>query len=472
MKLRRNIFLIVLLTAVALIIDAPKNYPINFNLFGREIAFTISSPIISFGNFKRELIIKQGLDLQGGTEVTLVADMKDIATADRQDALDSAKEIIARRVDLYGVAEPTIKTVVSQDTYRILVALPGVTNPDEALNLIGQTASLDFYEMPIATDSPTYNDLKATGLTGKDLQKSSVSFNSQDGKPEIILQFTEEGGKKFGEITSRNIGKKVWILLDGQILTDPVVQVAILDGRAVINGQYTIEQAKNMVITLNAGALPVPIQIIQQQNIAPTLGAASIASSIKAGAVGLGLVALFMILNYGWLGMIAVLGLIVYGLLTLAVYKFVPITITLPGLAGFILSIGMAVDSNILVFERMKEESRKGNDWLGSMELGFGKAWDAIKDANVATLITTFVLFNPFDWPFLNSSGMVRGFALTLFLGIAISLFTGIFVTRNLLRALTTPKGSDLKGRANPADSKAGRSDPKGIINERTVLHG
>lgn len=466
MKLRRNIFLIVTLIAVALIIDAPKNYPINFSLFGKKISFTISSPTIKLGKFERSIEIKQGLDLQGGTEVTLEADMKDVAAIDRTDALDSAKEVISRRVDLYGVAEPTIKTVISQDTYRILVALPGVSNPDEALSLIGQTASLDFYEMPIATDSPTFNDLKPTGLTGKDLQKSAVSFNSQDGKPEISLKFTSEGGKKFGEITTRNIGKPVWILLDGQVLTYPTVQSAIMDGNAVINGQFTLEEAKNMVITLNAGALPVPITIIKQQNIAPTLGAESIASSIRAGAVGLGLVALFMILNYGWLGFLADLGLIVYGLLTLAVYKLVPITITLPGLAGFILSIGMAVDSNILVFERMKEERRKGNDFLGSMELGFGKAWDSIKDANVATLITTFVLFNPFDWNFLNSSGMVRGFALTLFLGIVISLFTGIFVTRNLLRALTAPAKRSLlnrrPGRMPSLDTKGGRRDLNG----------
>lgn len=444
MKLRRNIFLIILLTAVALIIDAPKSYPVSFNLFGKDISFAISSPSIHWTKpfaFDRELVIKQGLDLQGGTEVTLKADMSQVNAGDRQDALDSAKEIIARRVDLYGVAEPSIKTIVSQDDYRIAVALPGVNNPDEALQLIGQTASLDFYDMPVATDSPTYNDLKPTGLTGKDLKKTSVGFDSKDGKPQINLQFTEEGGKKFGEITSRNIGKPVWILLDGQVLTYPTVQQAILDGNAVINGQYTIEEAKNMVITLNAGALPVPIEIIQQQNIAPTLGAESISKSIQAGLVGLGLVALFMIMNYGWLGFIADIGLVIYGLLTLAIYKLVPITVTLPGLAGFILSIGMAVDSNILIFERMKEEMRKGNDWSRSMELGFGKAWDAIKDANIATLITTFVLFNPFDWTFLNSSGMVRGFALTLFLGIAISLFTGIFVTRNLLRALTTPKG-------------------------------
>ena len=458
MKLRRNIFLIILLTAVAIIIDAPKNYKIG--------KYTISSPSINIGSFKRELVIKQGLDLQGGTEVTLEADMKDVAVVDRQDALDSAKEVIARRVDLYGVAEPSIKTVVSQDKYRIAVALPGVTNPDEALSLIGQTASLDFRELPVATDAATYEDFKLTGLTGKDLQKSSVGFSSETGKPEINLQFTSEGGKKFAEITGRNVGKPLAIFLDGIPLTTPTVQQAISDGRAVINGEYSVDEAKNMVITLNAGALPVPIEIIKQQNIAPTLGAASIDSSIKAGSVGLALVALFMILNYGWLGFLADLGLIIYGLLTLAVYKIVPITVTLPGLAGFILSIGMAVDSNILVFERMKEERRKGNDFLGSMELGFGKAWDAIKDANIATLITTFVLFNPFDWTFLNSSGMVRGFALTLFLGIAISLFTGIFVTRNLLRALTSPQRSVLK-RKTWLQAKLGSS-----ADERTDLHG
>ena len=432
MKLRRNIFFIILLSAMALIIDAPKNYTLKLG----ERSFVLSSPTIKIGNFVRSLDIKQGLDLQGETEVTLAADMSGVDQLDRQDALDSAKEVIARRVDLYGVAEPSIKTLVTNDTYRILVALPGISNPDEALDLIGQTASLDFYDLPVATDSPTYADLKPTGLTGKDLKKSAVTFNPENGKPEISLQFTPEGGKKFGEITSRNIGKPVWILLDGQELTAPIVQQAILDGNAVINGEFTVEDAKNKVIALNAGALPVPIEIIKQQNIAPTLGAESVSKSISAGLVGLGLVALFMILNYGWLGLVADIGLVIYALLTLAVYKLVPITVTLPGLAGFILSIGMAVDSNILIFERMKEELRKGNEWGRSMELGFGKAWDAIKDANIATLITTFILFNPLDWTFLNSSGMVRGFALTLFLGICISLFTGIFVTRNLLRAL------------------------------------
>lgn len=432
MHLRRNIFLIIILLVVSLVIDAPKNYHLG--------NFVISSPQINLTKpftFSRDLNIKQGLDLQGGTEVTLQADMGSIDPADRQDALDSTREVIARRVDLYGVSEPQIKTAIAGDNYRILVALPGVSNPDEALNLIGQTASLDFRELGEATSAATYADFKITELTGKDLLKSNVNFNTQTGKPEVGLKFTEAGAKKFSDVTGRNINKPLAIFLDETPLTTPVVQQQISDGNAVINGDFTLEQAKNMVITLNAGALPVPIKIIKQQNIAPTLGAASIESSIKAGAVGLGLVALFMILNYGWLGFIADIGLVIYGLLTLAVYKLVPITVTLPGLAGFILSIGMAVDSNILIFERMKEEGRKGNDWSHSMELGFGRAWDSIKDANIATLITTFILFNPFDWTFLNSSGMVRGFALTLFIGIVISLFTGIFVTRNLLRALT-----------------------------------
>ncbi|KKU46783.1 MAG: Preprotein translocase subunit SecD [Microgenomates group bacterium GW2011_GWA2_46_7] len=437
MRLKRNIFLIIILIAISLVIDAPKNYPINFSLFGKNISFVISSPTLKLGNFERNLVIKQGLDLQGGTEVTLEADMSALKSVDRQDALNSAREVISRRIDMYGVSEPTIKTVVSQDQYRILVALPGVSNPDEALSLIGQTAHLDFRELPIATDTATYADFIVTDLTGKDLQKATVTFNPQTGKPEIGLQFTKDGGDKFAVVTGRNIGKPVAIFLDEIPISVPTVQQKIEGGQAVINGEYTLDEAKNMVITLNAGALPVPIEIIKQQNIASTLGAKSVQSSLIAGGVGLLLVALFMILNYGWVGLIADLGLLIYGLFTLAVYKLIPITITLPGLAGFILSIGMAVDSNILVFERMKEEIRKGNDWNKSMELGFGKAWDSIKDANIATLITTFVLFNPFDWVFLNSSGMVRGFALTLFLGIAISLFTGIFITRNLLRALT-----------------------------------
>lgn len=438
-KFKQPLVFVAALTILAAVISAPKNYPVHFNLFGKDFNFTLSSPEIHLTRpfvFDRTLNIKQGLDLQGGVEVTLGADMSALAESDRKDALESAKNVIARRVDLYGIAEPVITTKIVGGDYRIAVALPGVEDPQAALDLIGQTAQLTFSELPVGTDSATYADLKATDLTGKDLEKASVQFNSQDGKPEVGLKFTKDGGDKFAAITERNVGKPLAIMLDGMPVSAPNVQQKIEGGQASINGNFTIDEAKKLVVTLNAGALPVPISILEQKNVAPTLGADSVNKSLRAGFVGLGIVALFMVLMYGWLGLIADLGLIVYGLLTLAIYKLVPITITLPGLAGFILSIGMAVDSNILVFERMKEELRKGNDWQSSMESAFGKAWDSIKDANAATLITTFILFNPLDWSFLNSSGMVRGFALTLFMGIAISLFTGIVVTRTLLRTL------------------------------------
>jgi len=249
------------------------------------------------------------------------------------------------------------------------------------------------------------------------------------------------GGDKFSEITARNIDKPLAIFLDGIPISTPIVQQQIDGGSAIINGEFTLDEAKNIAITLNAGALPVPITIIKQQNVAPSLGSESVTRSVQAGVIGLSAVMLFMILLYGWLGLVADLGLIIYGLLTLALYKLIPVTITLPGLAGFILSIGMAVDANILIFERTKEEIRKGHTKRDALELGFGRAWDSIKDANIATLITTFILFNPLDWTFLNTSGLIRGFALTLFLGVVISLFTGIFVTRNLLRAFTNKKG-------------------------------
>jgi preprotein translocase subunit SecD len=250
----------------------------------------------------------------------------------------------------------------------------------------------------------------------------------------VGLEFDEEGSKLFEEITGRNIGKPVAIFLDELPVTFPTVSDTISGGNGVISGQFTTQEAKNLSIQLNAGALPVPIKIIEQRNVGATLGQESIEKSIRAGLVGLSMVMIFMMLYYGKLGLLADIALIIYGLITLALYKLIPVTLSLPGLAGFILSVGMAVDSNILIFERMKEELRMGRKWHEAMELGFGRAWDSIKDANIATLITAFILFNPLNWDFLNRSGMVRGFALTLSLGILISLFTGVVITRNLMR--------------------------------------
>jgi preprotein translocase subunit SecD len=261
-----------------------------------------------------------------------------------------------------------------------------------------------------------------------------VGFDQQkSGKPVVQLQFTTDGATKFEKITGDNVGKPVAIILDNQIIEAPVVQEKISGGQAVISGNFTTDSAKQLAIELNAGALPVPVKLIEEQTVGATLGAESVTKSIQAGLVGLSMVLLFMILSYGWLGVVADVALIIFGIITLALYKLIPVTLTLPGIAGFLLSVGMAVDSNILIFERFKEEKLK-RPFADAMEMAFGRAWTSIRDANVATLVTAFVLANPFDWTFLQTSGPVRGFAITLALGIIISLFTGIVVSRNLLR--------------------------------------
>ena len=409
----RSLILISVLTIFAAAVSGagfflPKD--LSFQIFDRD--------------FSRDLSLRQGLDLQGGLQLVLETDMSEIPGSEREDALDSAQSVIERRVDFLGVTEPFIQTSRLGGSYRVLVDLPGITDPDEALKLVGQTAQLDFREGE--------NLDQRTGLTGKDLAKAAVEFD-QAGKPQIALTFTAEGGEKFAEITGRNVGKRLAIFLDDAILTAPVVKEQIT-GNAVITGDFTLEEAKRIVAQLNAGALPTPILVLERRQVGPTIGQEALAKSVAAGLVGLALVIFFMIGNYGRLGILAAAALVVYGILTLALYKLIPVTLTLSGVAGFILSVGMAVDANILIFERIKEERRWGKDLKVAMELGFGRAWDAIRDANVATLMTVFILFNPFNWPFLVTSGMVRGFALTLGLGVLLSLFTGIVVTRTLVR--------------------------------------
>jgi len=443
---KRLFTLIIIVTIVSLYIALPDKLPVNISRGPIQINRTIERPPIDFNLFgkhiHKDFKLSLGLDLQGGTHLVLKAVMDSIDPADRLDALESAREIISRRVDLFGVSEPVIQTSVNGDNYQLIVELPGINNVQTAVNLIGQTAQLSFRQQDeslIANPaSPSaeelYNSFVPTDLNGKDLKKAQVQFDNQTGKPVVGLQFTTDGGKKFAQITKDNVGKPVGIFLDEQPVTIPRVQEEITSGEAVITGEFTAEQAKNLAIQLNAGALPVPIEIQEQRNVGATLGQESVQRSLQAGFIGLSMVMLFMAAYYGFSGFLADIALIIYGIITLALYKLLSITLTLPGLAGFILSMGMAVDSNILIFERMKEELRSGKDWRIAMELGFGRAWDSIKDANIATLTISFILFNPLNWSFLNRSGMVRGFALTLALGIAISLFTGIIVTRTLMR--------------------------------------
>lgn len=423
------------------------NLPVKFSLFGRTFYRPDFSLSLGSSSLKPNLDLRYGLDLAGGASLTYEIDTSGVKSEDLSDALSSLKTNIERRVNLFGVSEATVQLKNQENSHRLVVELPGVTNIDEAINLIGKTAQLSFsgvVDETLFTEATTSADfaksMRDTGLKGSHLVKAAPTTNPNTGEVEVSLEFSNEGTKLFEKATTEFLNKRLAILLDDVVITAPNVSVIIPDGKAVIQGSYDIKSAKALSAQLNAGALPLPIKLIQQSQVGATLGQDSINKGIRAGLIGLALVSIFMIGNYGFLGLVADMSLIIYALLTLTLYRLFQITLTFPGIVGFILSVGMAVDSNILIFERMKEELRAGKSWNNAMELGFGRAWNSIKDANTCTIITGLILFNPFNWNFLNSSGMVRGFAVTLLLGITLGIFTGVFVTRNLLRVLAKKK--------------------------------
>lgn len=435
---RLLIFIIIILTAVGVYIDLPSKLPpINLNLGNIKVSHQLQRPPINLGNvFVRDLEIKKGLDLAGGTSLTLQADMSHVPASDRNQALESLQGIIERRVNLYGVSEPVVQTAKVGSDYRVIVELAGVTDLNQAVALVGKTADLTFREEVDASQAANISTASAalygpfqklTNLTGKDVKIASPGFDPQTNAPIIQLTFNDVGTKKWADITSQNVGKRIAILLDDQILISPTVVGPIPDGRTVISGGFTVADTKEISTLLNSGALPAPVKIIQQSTIGATLGTESINKSLLAGAIGLGIVAIFMIANYGLLGVFADLALIIYTLTVLALFKLLPVTLTLAGIAGFILSIGMAVDANILIFERMKEEIRWGRSRLAAIEAGFNRAFPSIRDSNVSTLITCAILY----W---FGTGSVRGFAVTLAIGVLVSLFTAVTVTRTFLR--------------------------------------
>lgn len=444
---QRNVFLTILgMTFLCLIINLPASQKVSLHWGKLNFDHTFYRPDFSFKigsyQFKKNLDLRYGLDLAGGASLLYDIDTTKVPSGDVSSALESLKGNIERRVNLFGISEANVKLTNNSGKNRLEVELPGIEDINQAINLIGRTAQLSFRgedtKITAATTSATFaqafpND---TGINGGHLVKSTVQINPNDSRPEVGLEFNAEGTKLFEKATKDYLNKRIAIFLDDVPVTYPTVQNVIPDGKAVINGQFDIKSAKELSAQLNAGALPLPISILSQTTIGATLGKDTIHKGVVAGLIGLVVLSLFMIGNYGFLGLISVISLFIYGLITLTIYRLIPITLTFPGIVGFILSIGMAVDSNILIFERFKEEVRDGKPWNVAMELGFGKAWDSIKDANTCTIITGLILFNPFSWSFLNTSGMVRGFALTLILGIFISIFTGVFVTRNLLRVL------------------------------------
>lgn len=371
--------------------------------------------VISFAVFIKPLAstVKQGLDLQGGTHVVLQAKETPESKVD-DDAINRSIQIIERRVNELGLTEPLIQR---QGRDKIIVELPGVKDPEQAINMLGKTAMLEFKDME-----------GNTVLTGKDLKDSKASAD-QSGQPVVTLQFNDEGAKKFADLTARNVGKQIAILLDGKVLTAPRVSEPITGGNAQITGSKDAQDAEHLAILLRSGSLPVKLEIAENRTVGPTLGQDSKDKSVKAFAIGLAGVFLFMLLYYKLSGLVADIVLLLYTLLLLLVMKGLNATLTLPGIAGIILSIGMAVDANVLIFERFKEEVAAGKTLRAAINAGFSRAFVTILDSNVTTIMAAAVLFY-------LGTGPVRGFAVTLALGVLISMFTAVTVTKFILNAL------------------------------------
>lgn len=361
--------------------------------------------------------IRQGLDLQGGTHVVLEGVDTEQAKVN-DDAMNRVVKIMEKRVNELGLTEPIIQR---EGERRIIIELPGVKDPDKAIAVLGKTAMLEFKD-----------EEGNTVLSGTDL-KDAREQTTQNNQNEVAIEFTDEGAQKFADLTSANVGRTIAILLDGEVLTAPRVNEAITGGKAVITGSRNLEEAHNLAVLLRSGALPVKVDIIETRTVGPTLGQDSKDKSVFAFTVGVGAIFVFMLLFYRASGLIANLSLMAYVVILLFVLKLLDATLTLPGVAGIILSIGMAVDANVLIFEHFKEEVRSGKTLRMAMDSGFKRAFTTIFDSNLTTIIAAAVLF-------FFGTGPIRGFAITLGLGVVISMFTAITLTQFMLKDLIAAK--------------------------------
>ncbi|HUW71832.1 MAG TPA: protein translocase subunit SecD [Candidatus Humimicrobiaceae bacterium] len=402
-----------------------------------------------------------GLDLQGGIHLLYEADLSAIAEEERIEAMAGLRDVIEKRVDLFGVREP----IVQIQGERLIVELAGAIDPAEAIEEIGKTPFLEFKEERSEEETQTilskYEELKdktmeeilevpdwqlaledpyfkSTPLTGRYLKKAEVGFDQTIYRSLVLLEFDSEGAKIFEELTEKNIGKILAIYIDNIPISQPVVQNKISGGKAQITGNFTAEEARALARNLNAGALSAPITLISHQSVGPTLGRISLDQSLKAGFLGFLVIILFMILFYRLPGVLASLALAIYVVLVLSIFKLIPVTLTLAGIGGFILSIGMAIDANILIFSRMREELRSGKNFSQSLEEGSNRAWPAIRDGNLTTLIVAAILFG-------FGTSFIKGFATTLSLGILISMFSAIIITKNFLRCFVATSLEKIK---------------------------
>jgi len=386
---------------------------------------------------------KFGLDLVGGTELIYKADVSNLEPEDVGDSLEALRDVIERRINVFGVSEPVVQIeragIISGNREdRLIVELPGFKNVEEAKEALGETPLLEFRLQKDGLENLNTTDphlqavedfFVSTELTGRFLKRSQVIFDQTTGDPFVSLEFNSEGKEIFAQITKENIGKVLGVFLDGAPISLPIIQSEIRDGNAQITGSFTAQEVKDLVKKLNLGSLPVPIELASTQTVGATLGGAALNSGIVAGIWGFLLVAIFMLLWYRLPGLVAVVALVLYTLISLTVFNIFKITITAAGIAGFILSVGMAVDANILIFERLREELGEGKKLADAMREGFHRAWLSIRDSNVSSIITAIVLF----W---LGTPAVKGFALTLGVGVLVSMFTAITVSRTLLFAL------------------------------------
>ncbi len=442
-------------------------------------------------NYDRDIRTRLGLDLQGGMQVLLEADVPADVEVTR-DSMNAVRGIIENRVNGLGVVEPNIQLMGER---RVMAELPGVEDPDQAIEAFKGTGLLEFVDAgptflepgtivkttvdtsgsdtdasaeptaeatseaatstpdPAATPAPASDEepvetmpeepVYTTIITGKDLKNAAVGTDEY-GKPEIRFELNPEGAKAFADYTGANVGQYLAIVLDKEVISCPSVNNPIPDGNGRITGRFTLDEARGIVVQLKYGSLPIPLKVVEQRTVGPTLGQDSVARSVQAGIVGLVIVLLFMLIYYRLPGVLADLALLVYALVTFALFKLIPVTLTLPGVAGFLLSVGMAVDANILIFERMKEELRNGKSLAAAMDAGFSRAWTSIRDSNLSTLITCAILY----WFGSNyGASTVKGFAVTLFLGVVVSMFTAITVTRTFMRATLAATGESLRER-------------------------
>lgn len=417
-------------------------------------------PTSTVAGLRQAYPFRLGLDLAGGSRLVFRADVSKTEPSEVSEAMASLRDVIERRINILGVSEPVVTTEKSftGNEYRLVVELPGVTNLDEAARVIGETPLLEFKtirpdgpekdkiikarqdlanlvtnskgEVIITPESQMDPDFIDTPLGGGQLSKAILQFDPTTRRPIISLQFNEEGAKLFEQITEANVGKPVAIFLDGAALSIPTVQQKITGGQAVITGEFTPAEARELVGRLNSGALPLKVELIGSQVVGATLGIDSVEKGVKAASYGFLLIAIFLILWYRLPGVLAVIALSSYVVLMLAFFKLIPVVLTAAGIAGFIISMGLAVDANVLIFERMKEEMRTGKNIKDAVALGISRAWSSIRDSNTASLISATILF----W---LGSSVVKGFALTLGIGVLTSLFTAIVITRIFLLAVS-----------------------------------